>query len=183
MTGQRVRRPTTGGNPCPVPTHYYKVLLRTKQGTTGQPVTTLAADELQCIGFWYEQTTDKAQTPDGCAVSVAEIEAKRVRILRQRAERSEKRLLPGSGAFRATDTEPQRRSGPCTAEAAFFCIPATTGAIRPHSSRGAEAGTDNSAARGQKRGFHWKQPDKTARRSNRGKGSRERQRGERPRFP
>ena len=33
-----------GGNPCPVPTHYYKVLLRTKQGTTGQPVTTLAAD-------------------------------------------------------------------------------------------------------------------------------------------
>ena len=24
-----------GGNPCPVPTHYYKVLLRTKQGTTG----------------------------------------------------------------------------------------------------------------------------------------------------
>lgn len=65
-----------GGNPCPVPTHYYKVLLRTKQGTTGQPVTTLAADELQCIGFWYEQTTDKAQTPDGCAVSVAEIEAK-----------------------------------------------------------------------------------------------------------
>lgn len=25
-----------GGNPCPVPTHYYKVLLRTKQGTTGQ---------------------------------------------------------------------------------------------------------------------------------------------------
>ena len=36
-----------GGNPCPVPTHYYKVLLRTKQGTTGQPVTTLAADELR----------------------------------------------------------------------------------------------------------------------------------------
>lgn len=65
-----------GGNPCPVPTHYYKVLLRTKQGTTGQSVTTLAADELQCIGFWYEQTTDKAQTPDNCAMSVAEIEAK-----------------------------------------------------------------------------------------------------------
>ena len=65
-----------GGNPCPVPTHYYKVLLRTKQGTTGQPVTTLTADELQCIGFWYEQTTDKAQTPDNCAMSVAEIEAK-----------------------------------------------------------------------------------------------------------
>ena len=65
-----------GGNPCPVPTHYYKVLLRTKQGTTGQSVTTLAADELQCIGFWYEQTTDKTQTPDGCAVPVTEIEAK-----------------------------------------------------------------------------------------------------------
>ena len=63
-------------NPCPVPTHYYKVLLRTKQGTTGQSVTTLAADELQCIGFWYEQTTDKTQTPDGCAVPVTEIEAK-----------------------------------------------------------------------------------------------------------
>ena len=33
----------------------------------------------------------------------------------------------GSGAFRATDTEPQRRSGPCTAEATSPCIPATTG--------------------------------------------------------
>lgn len=90
-----------GGNPCPVPTHYYKVLLRTKQGTTGQSVTTLAADELQCIGFWYEQTTDKTQTPDGCAVPVTGDRSQmRVRILRQRAERSEKQLLPGGvGSF------------------------------------------------------------------------------------
>ena len=28
------------------------------------------------MGFWYEQTTDKTQTPDGCAVPVTEIEAK-----------------------------------------------------------------------------------------------------------
>ncbi|MFQ8712736.1 MAG: DNA/RNA non-specific endonuclease [Alistipes onderdonkii] len=110
-----------GGNPCPVPTHYYKVLLRTKQGTTGQPVTTLAADELQCIGFWYEQTTDKAQTPDNCAMSVAEIEAKcGFEFFVNVPNAPKSGYSPGSGAFRATDTEPQRRSGPCTAEAAFF---------------------------------------------------------------
>lgn len=110
-----------GGNPCPVPTHYYKVLLRTKQGTTGQPVTTLAADELQCIGFWYEQTTDKAQTPDGCAVSVAEIEAKcGFEFFVNVPNAPKSGYSPGSGAFRATDTEPQRRSGPCTAEAVFL---------------------------------------------------------------
>ena len=84
-----------GGNPCPVPTHYYKVLLRTKQGTTGQSVTTLAADELQCIGFWYEQTTDKTQTPDGCAVP-----AKEKRPLHSRGRFS---LYPGDNRVERTD--------------------------------------------------------------------------------
>ena len=65
-----------GGNTLPVPTQYYKVLLRSKNGSTGRSVASLPADELQAIGFWYEQTTDKAQTPDNCAMSVAEIEAK-----------------------------------------------------------------------------------------------------------
>lgn len=65
-----------GGYACPVPTHYYKVLLRTRQGNTGQSVAGLSADKLKCIGFWYEHTADKTQTPDGCAMSVAEVEAK-----------------------------------------------------------------------------------------------------------
>ncbi|WP_295938146.1 DNA/RNA non-specific endonuclease [uncultured Alistipes sp.] len=65
-----------GGYECAVPTHYYKVVLRSRAGNTGQATTGLAANQLQCIGFWYEHDTGKSQTPAGCAMSVAEIEAK-----------------------------------------------------------------------------------------------------------
>lgn len=43
-----------GGNTLPVPTQYYKVLLRSKNGSTGRSVASLPADELQAIGFWIE---------------------------------------------------------------------------------------------------------------------------------
>ncbi len=42
------------GNTCYVPTHFYKVLLRSKSGKTRKPVSQLSADELQCVGFWFD---------------------------------------------------------------------------------------------------------------------------------
>lgn len=65
-----------GGYLCPVPTHYYKVLLRTRGGSTGKRVTDCPASELQCIGFWYEHSTSTTQTAAGCATTVADIEQK-----------------------------------------------------------------------------------------------------------
>ncbi|WP_417012898.1 DNA/RNA non-specific endonuclease [Alistipes sp.] len=45
-----------------VPTHFYKVLLRSKSGRTGKPVWELRADELQCVGFWLPHNDDYATT-------------------------------------------------------------------------------------------------------------------------
>ena len=39
---------------CPVPTHYFKVILRTRNGSTGKPVPECPASELKAIGFWLE---------------------------------------------------------------------------------------------------------------------------------
>lgn len=59
------------GKSCPVPTHYYKVLLRTKKGNTGKRVHNCSADELKCIGYWVKHDgTSSIQTK-----SVADIEA------------------------------------------------------------------------------------------------------------
>ena len=45
-----------------VPTHFYKVLLRSKSGHTGKPVWELSADQLQCVGFWLEHNDRYATT-------------------------------------------------------------------------------------------------------------------------
>ncbi len=59
------------GKACAVPTHYYKVLLRTKSGNSGKRVQECSASELQCIGYWVEHSGSATiQTK-----SVAEIEA------------------------------------------------------------------------------------------------------------
>ncbi len=42
------------GNTCYVPTHFYKVMLRSKSGKTRKPVSQLSAGELQCVGFWFD---------------------------------------------------------------------------------------------------------------------------------
>lgn len=63
-----------GGYECPVPTHYYKVLLRSKSGATGQPVSMLTADRLQCIGFWYVHNSGNGQTASSNAMSVEDVE-------------------------------------------------------------------------------------------------------------
>ena len=59
-----------------VPSHCYKLLLRTKSGTTGRSIGEIkSADELICIGFLFRNSSDdKSKTPSAAAVSVAEIE-------------------------------------------------------------------------------------------------------------
>lgn len=42
---------------CVMPTHQYKVLLRTRSGNTGRPIQVCSASELQSIGFWIETFT------------------------------------------------------------------------------------------------------------------------------
>ena len=47
---------------CPVPTHYFKVILRTRSGNTGNPIGKCEADELKAIGFWLEHRSDYSET-------------------------------------------------------------------------------------------------------------------------
>lgn len=62
------------GQPCGVPTHFYRVLLRSKSGRTGRPAAELRADELQCVGFWFENRAYPQGRPSQHMVSVAEVE-------------------------------------------------------------------------------------------------------------
>lgn len=62
------------GQPCGVPTHFYRVLLRSKSGRTERPAAELRADELQCVGFWFENRAYPQGRPSQHMVSVAEIE-------------------------------------------------------------------------------------------------------------
>ena len=60
------------GKPCAVPTHFYKVILRTKSGSSGKWVGNCSASELKCVGFWFEHKGGAARQ----TMSVAEIEEK-----------------------------------------------------------------------------------------------------------
>ena len=62
------------GVPCTVPSHFYRVLLRSKAGDTGRKVQDLSADELQCVGFWFENRAYPSGKPSANMTSVAEIE-------------------------------------------------------------------------------------------------------------
>ena len=65
------------GVPCTVPSHFYRVLLRSKSGDTGKKVQDLSSDELQCVGFWFENRRyDNKTMPSPYMTSVAEIERK-----------------------------------------------------------------------------------------------------------
>lgn len=65
------------GNTCPTPTHYYKVLLRTKSGRTGKSVRNCSASELKCVGFWLtHENNSSTSVPSSCYCSVADVEAK-----------------------------------------------------------------------------------------------------------
>ena len=58
------------GKVCPVPTHYYKVMLRTRSGNTGKSVAACSASELICAGYWVEHTASAVPQ----LMTVAEIE-------------------------------------------------------------------------------------------------------------
>ena len=60
------------GKACAVPTHYYKVVLRTKSGNSGKWVGDCSADELKCVGFWFEHKGGASRQ----TMSVADIEKK-----------------------------------------------------------------------------------------------------------
>jgi len=47
---------------CIMPTHQFKMALRTKKGNTGKRIAECTADELQAIGFWIECFTTGAET-------------------------------------------------------------------------------------------------------------------------
>ena len=66
---------------CVVPTHFYKILLRTKSGSTGKSVQECSASELKAVGFWFSNTDIDEQTGSATPTlskvhmrSIAEIE-------------------------------------------------------------------------------------------------------------
>ncbi len=67
---------TRFGRTIGVPTHCYKLLLRTKSGSTRKAISEItSADELICIGFLFENSEDsKDASVASAAISVAEIE-------------------------------------------------------------------------------------------------------------
>lgn len=65
------------GNTVAVPTNYYKVLLRTKTGSTGKAIQDCTDDELISIGFWVEQKSyGNIEPPRSICTTVADIEQK-----------------------------------------------------------------------------------------------------------
>ena len=59
-----------------VPTHFYKVMIRSKAGNTGKPLYELKADEMQCIAFWFENRAYSGSTLSSVMTSVADVEQK-----------------------------------------------------------------------------------------------------------
>ncbi len=60
-----------------VPTHFYKILIRSKSGYTGKPLWQLSADEIKCVGFWFEHNESYGTTEKPTSKymkSVADIE-------------------------------------------------------------------------------------------------------------
>ncbi|MBP5488054.1 MAG: DNA/RNA non-specific endonuclease [Bacteroidales bacterium] len=62
--------------PCIIPTHQYKLLLRTRSGYTGKKVQDCTAGELKTIGFWMDAVIPSGSSADinDYAMSVSEIE-------------------------------------------------------------------------------------------------------------
>ena len=70
------RTVSKSGVTATVPSHAYKLLLRTKAGNTKKHLSNItSADELQCIAFLYENNESaEFDTPQQAATTVAEIE-------------------------------------------------------------------------------------------------------------
>ena len=61
------------GNICPIPTDYFKVLLRTRSGNSGKRIADCTASELRSIGFWVANENGQTLGSNLCK-SVEEIE-------------------------------------------------------------------------------------------------------------
>ena len=61
------------GNVCPIPSNYFKVLLRTRNGSTGKRIPDCKASERKTIGFWVANRSGQQIGKQYC-LSVAEIE-------------------------------------------------------------------------------------------------------------
>lgn len=57
-----------------VPTHFYKVLIRSKSGETGKPLWELPADQIECAGYWLEHKEYSGASPSQFIKSVEWIE-------------------------------------------------------------------------------------------------------------
>lgn len=84
------------GNDCPIPTSYFKVLLRTRNGATGKRIADCQASELKAIGFWVDNR-DGQQLDRQLCCSVAEIE-----------ERTKFTFFPGADAAVKTQNNPEQ---------------------------------------------------------------------------
>lgn len=62
------------GNRIGVPSHCWKVLLRTRSGNTGRSIAECSADELMAIGFWFENGSSSSGDLRDYACPVAEVE-------------------------------------------------------------------------------------------------------------
>ena len=64
--------------PCIMPTHQYKLFLRTRNGDTGKAIQNCTADELKCIGFWLDAVIPAGSSSSlaDYALSVSEIESR-----------------------------------------------------------------------------------------------------------
>jgi endonuclease G len=63
------------GNVVPVPTNYFKVLLRTRKGNTGKAIKDCTDNELETIGFWLDHKAYSGSLRNVCT-TVADIEQK-----------------------------------------------------------------------------------------------------------
>ena len=61
-----------------MPTHQYKLFLRTRTGNSGKSVQECSANELKAIGFWFDSVlpAGASENLSDYAVSIAEIEKK-----------------------------------------------------------------------------------------------------------
>lgn len=64
------------GQNCPLPTSYFKVVVRTKSGATGKRLQDCAPSELKSLGFWVPENAPNQGQPRSWATSVKEIEDK-----------------------------------------------------------------------------------------------------------
>ncbi|MBR2961503.1 MAG: DNA/RNA non-specific endonuclease [Alistipes sp.] len=68
---------TSKGRTITRPSHAYKLMLRTRSGSTGKNIKDIkSADEIKAIGFLFENSTAGNSEPRNAVVSIAEIEAK-----------------------------------------------------------------------------------------------------------